>query len=468
MIGLIIFGILFFIGVGIFGLFLLYKGATGATATFRWRGASIDGPVGAVIAVASMLLVVGLVALYNPALEKENKRLTAENADLTSELQTTKKERDDLDNKLRAEKAHSDTLANQVRALTTDKEQAEEKLVSVQGGLTQAQQKVATQASQINDLSGKNDTLTKQLSNQTLQREEAQKQALLAWQTANEMGLSPAQQAEFKDIDAKVMDLNKDLTYLRIAPAYWPRIEGKKAVATYEIYQKAFEADQMRPRGAGLFDFNSEEYTIKGDYQGRLAQTIQTSISGLICEAARRAVTQHVPVSDAIRNMPPIREYDLDPQLRAILGEFQYVRMRLQIMAGYAVILVRGYADGEQTGWSRKLDPDFATVQLHENARPNAQPIDYALTFKPDLTQVAIGKDSSNGPTYTNTDLPNLRGDMAARIISALVDDCPQTVPNTSVGTIPVEVLEGQVYSQHSEVDRKARVYLLVFLKSPA
>lgn len=475
MIGLIVFGVVFCIAVGLFGLWLLWRNINGVPiekAIFKIKDTSIEGPVGAVMALAAIVVSAWLVSRYEPAVEAENKRLTAQNAEITRDLQETKNTRDDLEGKLRDEKAHSDMLANEIRAGTTEKKEAEAKLASAQdalaqakANLTQTEQNLATTKEQVNDLSATNDELSKQLGDQTSQRKEAQQEALHAWQVADRISLTPAQQAEFNEIDKGVLDLNKGLTYLRIATAYWPRIAGKKAVATYEIYQKAFEADQKRPRGAGLFDFNSEEYKIKGDYNGRLAQVLQTQASALICEAARRAIVEGVLPSDAIRNMPPIRDYDMNSQLLATLGEFQYLRMRLQIMAGRAVILTRGYADGERTGWSQKLDPSFATVQLHENATPDAQPIEYALTFRPELTQVAIGKASTNGPIYGNTDLPNLRGEMAARIISLLVDDCPLNVPNFSPDTIPVQILEGQVYAQHSEIDRKARLHLLVFLK---
>ena len=98
---------------------------------------------------------------------------------------------------------------------------------------------------------------------------------------------------------------------------------------------------------------------------------------------------------------------------------------------------------------------------LHENANPNAMPAEYALTFRPGLTRVAVGQSA----TYGNDDLPNLRAAEVAMIVAALVDNtCESPSPNTSAGKIDVEILEGRVYPERSEVDRKARVHVLVFL----
>jgi hypothetical protein len=64
-----------------------------------------------------------------------------------------------------------------------------------------------------------------------------------------------------------------------------------------------------------------------------------------------------------------------------------------------------------------------------------------------------------------NKDLPNLQGAEAAAILKTLVD-CSGQTPNTDVGSIAIEILEGRVYPEHNEVDRTARVHLLVSLKS--
>jgi hypothetical protein len=476
MVGLIILGVVLCAAVVGAGIWLLVRALLGKfpleKAIFKRGGDSIEGPVGFVMALAATLLAVWLVSRYEPAVEALNKQLTTSNGELKADLKATQGQRDGAEKSLREEKGKADELENQVRARTTDKEQAEAKLTATQGDLVKTkgelndtQGRLANETARANDLLGKNATFMKQLSDEKAERREAEQQNRAAWQSANLLGLTEKQQAEFKNVQDGVLALNDALSVLKIAPAYWPRLQGKKAAATYEIFQKAFEADQMRARGAGLLDFDSQKYTVKGDYQGRLAAELQTKISMLICEIARRAIVEKVPLPEAIKNMPPIREYDLDPQLIATLAEFEYVRMRLQILAGRAVVLVRGYADGEQGPWRRGLDPSLATVRLHESVDPNAKQTEYAMNFRADQTQISVGQPGPNGPTYGNDDLPNLRGEETSEILSALVGSCPQVIPNTVPGDIPVEVLQGRVYPQHSEIDRKARVHLLVFLK---
>jgi hypothetical protein len=350
--------------------------------------------------------------------------------------------------------------------LKGEKDQVERNLSTTQNELSRTRGEFAQTQAQLATESARANATAKQLADETGQRREAHRQARAAWLTADLLGLSDRQREEFNNIQKGVLALNEGLSALRISEAHWPRLEGKKAVATFEIYQKAFEADQMRPRGAGLFVFESEKYSVKGDYQGRIAEELRTKIASLICEAARRAIVENVPLPNAVRNMPPIREYDVDPEFLNQLTELQYLQMRIKLLAGSAIVLVRGYADGEQGPWERKLDPPSrAIVRLHENTKPT--PDEYALNFRPELTSVQIGRPETKNTTYINKDLPNLRGAEAASIINALVGSCPAPTAGLSAGTVTAEVLEGQVYPDHSEIDRKARVHLLVFLKEP-
>jgi hypothetical protein len=149
-----------------------------------------------------------------------------------------------------------------------------------------------------------------------------------------------------------------------------------------------------------------------------------------------------------------------DPQRVREVADLQYALTRLKLLAADALVLVIGYADGEQGPW--KLDPEFKDVELHENAKPNAKPIDYALEFKPDLTHRILG--SSFDYLHGNEDLPDLRAEATAQIITSLLKSCaPPT--NDPVGKIRVEMLDGRIYEAKSAPDRKARAYLLVFLK---
>jgi hypothetical protein len=102
---------------------------------------------------------------------------------------------------------------------------------------------------------------------------------------------------------------------------------------------------------------------------------------------------------------------------------------------------------------------------VHENIDPNSPEGENGLVFWEQQTPISIGQVEENRTTTCdNKDLPNLRAAEAAAILKTLVD-CSGQTPNTDVGSIAVEILEGRVYPEHNEVDRTARVHLLVSLK---
>jgi hypothetical protein len=62
---------------------------------------------------------------------------------------------------------------------------------------------------------------------------------------------------------------------------------------------------------------------------------------------------------------------------------------------------------------------------------------------------------------------PNLRGAAVAEILTALIDGCQQmggTGVDARSSPTEVEILDGQVYPQHSVPDRKARVHVVAYL----
>ena len=119
------------------------------------------------------------------------------------------------------------------------------------------QQLLEDEKKQVDDLTHKNDDLTRKLVEAEAQVRDTQGQARAVVRTVARLGLSTQQQAECDNLDSTIEELNQHLTRLRIAPVSFPTIEGRNAVATFEIYQQAFEEDQTSARGAGLFDFNS-------------------------------------------------------------------------------------------------------------------------------------------------------------------------------------------------------------------
>jgi hypothetical protein len=211
-----------------------------------------------------------------------------------------------------------------------------------------------------------------------------------------------------------------------------------------------------------LFDFNSQEFKVKGDPQGRIARELQKNIAAVVCKAATHAIIDSVSLESAVREMPPIREYDVDRNFLRMLAEEQYIylRMRLKLKAGRALVLVRGYADGELASWQGKLYPPRGDIQIYDMVNPASS--EYDLTFKSQLKPTPVGRPDSKYTTYVNDDLPNLRAQEAQNIIAPLLDSC--SMPNTSVD-IKAEILEGHVYAEHGPIDRKVRTHLLVFLE---
>jgi hypothetical protein len=410
----------------LYGGFLVYRGYFTDNAKIELPGGTkIDAPVGIAVFLCGLF---ALAWIFSKGLEADTTQIKAERdrykADLAStqsELATTKKERN-AEASLRKE-AESNAADEKKRA----------------------------------------DQLDTRLASEAAERQEAQKFARDAWLVNDRLALSPSQRAELDRYKDGVLAINKDLTLLRVGEAYWPTLSGRKAVATFEVYRKDFEADASGPRGAGLFEFKLELYRIEGDSWRGMTEELARGIAKTICEVATRAIVGKISPLEAFARIPPLTGYDGNAQRLQEVAELQYVRMRLQMLAAESLVLVRGYADGEQGPWEHKLDPNYQYIQLHENAKPNTTPVDYALEFKPELTKGVLGRPP-NYANYGNLDLPNLRAEETANIVSSLVTSCaPPT--NVPVGKIGVEILDGRVYAGKSAPDRKSRVHLLVFLK---
>ncbi|SEC98348.1 hypothetical protein SAMN05519104_2509 [Rhizobiales bacterium GAS188] len=414
------------------GIVMIFRGVSGAT-TLTWRDIKVEGQVGIVLAVAAMAATGYVYSQYEPAVEKENALLKEEATKLGADLKTAqgeaasaKKDAGDAKDKLNA--ANEALIAKSAEA---------------QGFQSAAEREKA-------------------------ERLEAQDMVSQTLRAMTEGSLSEQQRAEYEDLHDDVLALNSQLTLLKINAVDRPNIEGRKAIAIFEIYNKAFEADETRPRGAGLLDFQSEEFKIAGDFQGRMSEVMRNEISKAICQAVEGALVKGISLTEAISHIQRIGSIDVNQNFVSAMAQFKYVQMRFQLLAGTGFVLVRGYADGERTNWRHPLGATPKLIQVHENAHPNVTPVDYALTFREALTPVSIGRQDKGGVTYGNEDLPNLRAAEAANILTILTDSCPQPVPSGSApaGTTTVSILDGRVYPEFRMVDRRARVYLLAFLKN--
>ena len=150
------------------------------------------------------------------------------------------------------------------------------------------------------------------------------------------------------------------------------------------------------------------------------------------------------------------------------------------MLAGDTLVLVRGYADGEQGPWRQKLRSDTRSIEVHANIDPDPARSEYLMTFQSTQSRVELGhmetassalcgnwtaSNAQTCATYGNTDLPNLRADHIANLLSILIQGCPLPGTDVSTGPTKVEVLDGTVYPQHSPKDRKTRVYVVAYLK---
>jgi hypothetical protein len=414
--------IIFCIIVIVVGI-VLVRGSS-ERAVFKTHGVELDAPVGsALIAVALFVIA------YSPTMYT---RLTAEKKDIEDKLAKTQ----------------------------TD-------LASTKNDLKLTQESLEQQKAQTKQLENENTELEKKLAIEQAERRDTEKQMMTAWKTVDQFQLTHTQKEEFDRLADGVLKLNEKLTTLSICTAHFPRIDDRKAVASFEIYRKAFEPDQNRPRGAGLFNFNSREYEIRmisGNQEG-IPDELKSELIDVICDAARRAAINQISLGGAIDSIAPLRGYDINRPVVAQLTEFTYIQMRLRMMAKEALLLVRGYADGELSPWRAPLNKPFGDIVVHENIDPDSPEGENGLVFREQQTPISIGQvEKNHTTTYDNKDLPNLRAAETAAILKTLVD-CSEHAPDTDVGNMAVEMLEGRVYPAHNEVDRKARVHLLVFLK---
>jgi hypothetical protein len=422
-------------GIAIAGIVLAVRRKITGKALLKWKD-NIEVDVGASIFL--VVLGLGMIVLsyqaYSPGIQRHLDDVLAADKDLRDQLATAKHDEDETRGKLQT----TEHDLNGARQEIANAELARQKLVA-------------------------------DLAHETADRREAEAAAQKAWVAFDTYKMNDLQRAAFNKLAQDVDQLNANLKYVQIALTAWPKLDGPEAVATFEIFNKEWEPDETRPRGAGLFDFDETEITIRGDYKGRLAEAIRTEMATSICTAAQSALVHGVPLPDAISRIPRVAGLDVPEQLVGQLTEVVYVyaQMRLKLRAGHTLVLVRGYADGEKTSWSRTLGPAPRTLMVHANTDPHAKQPEYALTFRAALSPVEVGRMDKGSAIYGNTDLPDLRGAAVAEILTALIDGCRRiggTGSFTEARPTPVEILDGQVYPQHSVPDRKARVHVVAYL----
>ena len=410
----------------IYGAYLVYKNIRGTTEVELPGGFKIKSGGGIVIFLCG-LAVLGFI--YWKALENNTTEVTTQ--------------RDGYKTKL-------DEANNELSKVKTDRD-------SQADARKNSEREASTLKGQVDDVS-------RRLASEAAERREAQEYARATWLANNRTSLNPAQQRELDQYAKGVLAINDNLSVLKIRQTAWPILSGRNAVAIFEIYRKDFERDASQPRGAGLFQFELEKYRIEGDSARGLPEELALGLAKLICDASTRAIVDNVSPRQAFAAIQPLARFEGDYDRVREVADLQYVSMRLKMLAAESLVLVRGYADGEQNHFERDLDSKLKEADVHENADPNRKPVDFALEFKPELMHVSIGLPSTQYAKYGNVDLPNLRAEVTRNIVAKLVNTCSLPT-NMPAGKIGVEMLDGQIYEGKNAPDRKSRVHLLVFLK---
>lgn len=117
-----------------------------------------------------------------------------------------------------------------------------------------------------------------------------------------------------------------------------------------------------------------------------------------------------------------------------------------------AEVLVKGYADGQITEWTRELKSSgyyYREIPIYPMANPGSEnPFEYVRNI-----------ETRHVPeVYTNRDLPNLRAMFVKEnLIAPFLSAC-----NTG-GNVRVSILEGYEFTNWNPLERKVQVYLVLF-----
>jgi|HubBroStandDraft_6_1064221.scaffolds.fasta_scaffold44121_1 hypothetical protein len=401
-------------------------------ALFKGLGVEARGPVPFVLVVVAAVGLWGLWNTYSPTLEKENERLEKAKKEIEQDLAAARAE-------LKKDGAE---LENTKELLQQEK--AERSQLGIES-----------------------ENLKNQLANAQEEVNKQRERTRAAWDTIQEHWMTDDEKKALNDLKQNVEAVNKDLPneFRVVATPLGPRIDGRKSFVTFEVRRTAFERDSPPARGAGLFRFASTQYTIRIGYgKEEISEAQRIQIIQKICEQAASAAVNKAPLGEIIRALPgtlkaTAANLDFDLEFLSDLAAFRYVVMRLQLMRVNPIVLVRGSADGEKAAWHQRLDRPYE-IKLHNETTPKRDSADDGLTFEQGESSITIGEDG----TYANKDLPDLRANWIWNNLKDVLD-CQQATPDISVSSVRFWILEGREYSHLDQNDRKARVYLLMFLK---
>jgi hypothetical protein len=280
---------------------------------------------------------------------------------------------------------------------------------------------------------------------------------------ANEARLSARQRADLERIRGDIDAINGAMTYLKVREAALLRVGDRTPATTYEIYAPYLQGDASDTRGIGLFRFFSESFEIESMRSRAELEQILPEVGAALCDVVGAFVVSGVGLDDALARIDSLQKYEGLGQQLTVLAEFEYVRQQLQALAVEAKVYVRGYADGERSGWQRELPNNVSpTIAVHAMSLPNAaSPLrDWRFEAMTEARRVA---DASGH--YTNAELPNLRGVATREVLEILGTTCGLPGQNADVIEAGLGILDGRLDPEYLGEDRKSRVFVSIDLR---
>jgi flagellar basal body-associated protein FliL len=198
--------------------------------------------------------------------------------------------------------------------------------------------------------------------------------------------------------------------------------------------------------------FESSEYTLETG--GDLTKVSTADI----CDFINNRYTGKYPLLEALRDASfdisdPRGIVSLKLPVGAVTVELAYMLIKImQVSGSCAEIMVKGYADGKVTEWSRELRPGnyhYREIPVYPTVDPGSEnPFEYFRSIEVRLVP----------EEYTNRDLPNLRAMFVKEnLIIPFLSDC------NKLGNVQVSILDGYEYARRNPMERKVQVYLLLF-----
>ena len=200
--------------------------------------------------------------------------------------------------------------------------------------------------------------------------------------------------------------------------------------------------------------FNLREYWIEtlGD-----PTKIHTQALCIRLDSLARA---KIPLAEVIKQIQVEFELNLGPfstsfgaNSEALVESIISAKKLSIVKNSTALIVVRGYADGEERPWSDTLRPDYPYEKIA--VFPPTEGSDRLNPFSYRMEDSII---HIRGGTYTNSHLPDLRAEFVRRVILL------PTLRNCGEYNVDVRIIKGAAYTTPNQPqERKVQVFVYLF-----